>query len=85
MASCGVAQKTVVKVQKRARELKLSWPLDEALTGIELQKLMFSKALKKNKQKKNGIELRFRLVGRIADTRIPIMQRIVKIVKRIFE
>ena len=30
MASCGVAQKTVVKVQKRAsRELKLSWPLDE--------------------------------------------------------
>ena len=24
MASCGVAQKTVVKVQKRARELKLS-------------------------------------------------------------
>ena len=32
MASCGVAQKTVVKVQKRARELKLSWPLDEAMT-----------------------------------------------------
>ena len=28
MASCGVAQKTVVKVQKRARELNLSWPLD---------------------------------------------------------
>ena len=43
MASCGVAQKTVVKVQKRARELKLSWPLDEALTDTELQKLMFSK------------------------------------------
>ena len=31
MASCGVAQKTVVKVQKRARELKLSWPLDESI------------------------------------------------------
>ena len=43
MASCGVAQKTVVKVQKRARELKLSWPLDEAMTDTELQKLMFSK------------------------------------------
>ncbi len=43
MASCGVAQKTVVKVQKHARELKLSWPLDEAMTDTELQKLMFSK------------------------------------------
>ena len=42
MASCGVAQKTVVKVQKRARELSLSWPLDEAMTDTELQKLMFS-------------------------------------------
>lgn len=42
MASCGVAQKTVVKVQKRARELSLSWPLDEAKTDTELQKLMFS-------------------------------------------
>ena len=43
MASCGVAQKTVVKVQKRVRELKLSWPLDESMTDTELQKLMFSK------------------------------------------
>lgn len=43
MASYGVAQKTVVKVQKRARELKLSWPLDESMTNTELQKLMFSK------------------------------------------
>ena len=42
MASCGVAQKTVVKVQKRARELNLTWPLDEAMTDTELQKLMFS-------------------------------------------
>lgn len=43
MASCGVAQKTVVKVQKRARELNLSWPLDESMTDGELKKLMFSK------------------------------------------
>ena len=43
MASCGVAQKTVVKVQKRARELNLSWPIDEAMTDTELQRLMFSK------------------------------------------
>ena len=35
MASCGVAQKTVVKVQKRARELNLSWPLDESMTDAE--------------------------------------------------
>lgn len=30
--SIGVSQKTVVKVQKRAREMHLSWPLDETLT-----------------------------------------------------
>lgn len=42
MASCGVAQKTVVKVQKRARELSLLWPLNEAMTDTELQKPMFS-------------------------------------------
>ena len=36
MASCGVAQKTVVKVQKRARELNLVWPLEETMTDIEL-------------------------------------------------
>lgn len=43
MASCGVAQKTVVKVQKRARELNISWPLDESMTDTELQRLMSSK------------------------------------------
>jgi hypothetical protein len=43
MASCGVAQKTVVKVQKRARELNLIWPLDEKMTDKELEKLMFPK------------------------------------------
>ncbi|MBQ7050868.1 MAG: IS21 family transposase, partial [Firmicutes bacterium] len=43
MASCGVAQKTVVKVQKRARELNISWPLDETMTDTALQKIMFSK------------------------------------------
>ena len=46
MASCGVAQKTVVKVQKRARELNISWPLDEAMTDTELQRLMFSTSLR---------------------------------------
>lgn len=52
MASCGVAQKTVVKVQKRARELNLSWPLDESMTDTELQRLMFSKesSVLKNKR-----------------------------------
>ena len=52
MASCGVAQKTVVKVQKRARELKLSWPLDEAMTDTELQRLMFSKENKVSPNKR---------------------------------
>ena len=32
MANCGVSQKTVVKVQKRARELNLSWMLDKSMT-----------------------------------------------------
>ena len=43
MASCGVVQKTAVKVQKRARKLNLSQSLDESMTDIELQRLMFSK------------------------------------------
>lgn len=52
MASCGVAQKTVVKVQKRARELNISWPLDEAMTDTELQKLMFAKENKVSPNKR---------------------------------
>ncbi|SFU64035.1 hypothetical protein SAMN05216508_1241, partial [Eubacterium pyruvativorans] len=32
MQSINVSQKTVVKVQRRAKELNLSWPLDESLT-----------------------------------------------------
>lgn len=46
MQSCGVAQKTVVKVQKRARELNISWPLDETMTDQALEKLMFPKGKK---------------------------------------
>lgn len=36
MISCSIAQKTADKVQKRARELKLSWLLDEVMTDTEL-------------------------------------------------
>lgn len=43
MASCVIAQKTVFKVQKRARELNISWSLYESMTDTELQRLMFSK------------------------------------------
>lgn len=43
MQSCGVAQKTVVKVQHRARELNISWPLDESMTDKALENLMFPK------------------------------------------
>lgn len=52
MASCGVAQKTVVKVQKRARELNLVWPLEETMTDIELQKLLFQKEDKVSSSKR---------------------------------
>ena len=52
MASCGVSQKTVVKVQKRARELNISWPLDESMTDTELQRLMFSKECKVSANKR---------------------------------
>lgn len=53
MASGGVAQKTVVKVQKRANELKLSWPLDETMTDIAFPKLMFSKVSKVSPNKRS--------------------------------
>lgn len=43
MQSCGVAQKTVVKVQKRAGEMDISWPLDDTMTDEVLVKLMFPK------------------------------------------
>lgn len=44
--SIGVSQKTIVKVQHRAQELKLAWPLDESLTDEALEKLMFPKTAK---------------------------------------
>ncbi|NNJ33287.1 IS21 family transposase [Lacrimispora defluvii] len=43
MISCGVAQKTVVKVQHRVKELDLKWPLDESMTDIALGHLLFPK------------------------------------------
>lgn len=43
MRSLGVAQKTVVKIQHRAKELGLEWPLDESMTDKSLEKLMFPK------------------------------------------
>ena len=43
MRSVDASQKTVVKIQRRAREMNLSWPLDESLTDSALEKLMFPK------------------------------------------
>ena len=40
-SSAGVSQKTVSKVQKRARELQLPWPLDESMTDIALSRKLF--------------------------------------------
>ena len=51
MQSINVSQKTVVKVQRRAREMNLSWPLDESMTDIELGKLMFPKESKQTPKK----------------------------------
>lgn len=44
MKSCGVAQKTVVKVQRRAKELHIKWPLDASMTDHVLKELMFPKS-----------------------------------------
>lgn len=52
MASCGAAQKTVVKVQKCAKELNLAWPLKDTLTDIELQKLINQKEEKVSSNKR---------------------------------
>jgi hypothetical protein len=43
MQSCDVVQKTIVKVQHRAEEHNLSWPLDESMTDNALEKLIFPK------------------------------------------
>ena len=48
----GVSQKTVVKIQHRAQELKLAWPLDKKLTDAELGKLMFPKETTAKQPKK---------------------------------
>ncbi len=50
--SIGVSQNTIVKVQRRAQELHLSWTLDEALTDAALEKLMFPKEAKVSLQKR---------------------------------
>ena len=44
--SVGCSQKTVVKVQRRARELKLSWPLADSMTDAVLEETLFPKAPK---------------------------------------
>ncbi|WP_054876390.1 transposase, partial [Oxobacter pfennigii] len=44
MLSCGVAQKTVVKVLRRANELNLNWPLDANITDTVLEGMMFPKS-----------------------------------------
>ena len=43
--SLGVSRNTVTKVRDRAKELSLTWPLDESLTDAELEQRMFPKDL----------------------------------------
>jgi transposase len=42
-ASCGCARKTVTKVLNRAKELQITWPLNQEMTDGELEKLLFPK------------------------------------------
>jgi len=48
MHSCSVSQKTVVKVQRRAKELGIEWPLEKSITDTTLQNLMFPKESNKS-------------------------------------
>lgn len=41
--SLHVSQHTIVKVQHRAKELSILWPLDEAITDADLEQQMFPK------------------------------------------
>lgn len=51
VASCSVSKKTVVKVQKRAKDLGISWPLDPSMTDQQLETIMFPKSLKTGENK----------------------------------
>ena len=51
MQSCGVAQKTVVKVQRRVREIGITWPLDDALTNAVLAEKLFPVAKKESEKR----------------------------------
>ena len=41
--SCSVSRNTVSKILNRAKEMNISWPLDESMTDEILEKLMFPK------------------------------------------
>ena len=60
MQSCGVAQKTVVKIQRRAKELGILWPLEESMTDNSLEQLMFPKEQKNlsNKRLPDLVQIR---------------------------
>ena len=56
--SLHVSQHTIIKVQRRAKELSLFWPLDEKLTEAELCKLMLPKEATRQKINANSHFLR---------------------------
>lgn len=41
--SCSVSRNTVSKVLKKAKEMKISWPLDDTMTDDALEKILFPK------------------------------------------
>ncbi|WP_054875556.1 hypothetical protein, partial [Oxobacter pfennigii] len=50
--SCNVSKKTVNRIVKRARELNISWPLDDSQTDVLLAELLFNKGNKDTPQKR---------------------------------
>lgn len=50
--SLHVSAHSVIKVQHRAKELDIAWPLDESMTDGELQQLMFPSNAQKRKQRR---------------------------------
>lgn len=50
--SLHVSAHSVIKIQHRAKEMDISWPLDESMTDVGLQRLMFPGDVRRETQKR---------------------------------
>lgn len=55
-SSLHVSPHSVIKIQHRAKELDISWPLDETMTDAELQRLMFPEDARRETPKRMPTE-----------------------------